>query len=159
MSEQNDTPHQPENPPLLKLQKLYIKDLSFESPNAPHVFINPQTAPKVEINLGLKNKQLDEEHWEVVLTLTANVNAEEENKTLFIIEIEHAGIFILKNIPEQHLPMVLSVDCATFMYPYTRQIVSQLSVDGGFAPFLLEPVNFVALYESAKSKKKGEQQQ
>ncbi len=159
MSQENNAQQQAENAPLLKLQKLYVKDLSFESPNTPDVFLKQQMAPKVDINLGLKNKKLEADNYEVALSINAKVSSEDGAVTLFIIEVEHAGIFFLKNIPEQHLPMVLAVDCATFMYPFTRQIVSQLAVDGGFAPFLLEPVNFMALYENARKSKEGEKKQ
>ena len=142
------------NTPVFRMQKLYIKDLSFENPNAPDVFVGGVPEPKVEINLGIKNKKLKaEDHWEVALALTATVTDNKSGKTLFIIEIEHAGIFLLKNIPEKHFPMALAVDCTTLMFPFTRQIISQLSVDGGFIPFLMEPVNFFALFENSKKKK------
>jgi preprotein translocase subunit SecB len=143
--------------PAFKVQKLYLKDLSFENPNAPDVFIGGFGEPKVDINLGLKNKKLNDDHWEVVLSVTAKVTKNDDGKTLFIIEVEHAGIFLLKNIPEQHLPAVLAVECPTLMFPFTRQIISQVSVDGGFIPFLMEPVNFMAIYENSK-KRQAEQQ-
>jgi preprotein translocase subunit SecB len=145
--------------PVFKLQKLYIKDLSFESPNAPDVFLGNFGEPKVDVNLGLKHKQLNEEHWEVTLSITTKVTKHDEDKALFIIEIEHAGIFLLKNIPEQHLQPVLAVECPTMMFPFTRQIISQVSVDGGFIPFLMEPVNFLALYENTKRRQAEQQQQ
>jgi preprotein translocase subunit SecB len=109
--------------------------------------------------LGLNNKKLSEDHWEVTLSVTAKVTKNDDGKTLFIIEIEHAGIFLLKNIPEQHLPAVLAVECPTMMFPFTRQIVSQVSVEGGFVPFLMEPVNFLAIYENSKKRQAEEQRQ
>ncbi len=145
--------------PVFRMQKLYVKDLSFENPNAPEVFVGGVPEPKVQINLGIKNKKLEaEDHWEVVLALTATVTDSKSGKTLFIIEIEHAGIFLLKNIPEKRLPVALAVDCTTLMFPFTRQIVSQISVDGGFIPFLMEPVNFLALFENSIKKKQQENQ-
>lgn len=136
--------------PEFRMQKMYIKDLSFENPNSPEVFLNQGQEPKVELNLQLNNKKVDEHHYEVALEVTAKVTADEGKKTLFILELEHAAIFLLKNIPEEHLAMVLAVDCPTLLFPFTRQIASQVSVDGGFAPFLMEPVNFMALFQSAK---------
>lgn len=136
--------------PEFRMQKMYVKDLSFENPGAPEVFLNQGSEPKVELNLQLNNKKIDDIHWEVSLQVTAKVSADEGEKTLFVLELEHAAIFMLKNIPEEHMAMVLGVDCPTLLFPFTRQIASQVSVDGGFAPFLMEPVNFMALFQNAK---------
>jgi preprotein translocase subunit SecB len=135
--------------PIFRLQKMYVKDLSFENPNAPEVFTTKQNEPKVEINLGLKNTPIEGDSlYEVTISITAKVTHGQDAKTLFIIEVEHCGVFTIKNIPEQHIPAVLAVDCPTMMFPYTRQIISQLTVDGGFVPFLMEPVNFLALFQN-----------
>ena len=140
--------------PQFRMQKMYIKDLSFENPNAPQVFTDRQkTDPSVEVNLQLNNKQIDADHWEVSLHITSKVSAKEDSKVLFILEIEHAAIYMLKNIPDEHMPMLLGVDCPTLLFPFTRQIVSQVSIDGGFVPFLMEPVNFMALFQNAQKKK------
>jgi len=140
--------------PEFRMQKMYIKDLSFENPNAPQIFTAQQKMdPAVEVNLQLNNKQIDDDYWEVALQITAKVSAKEENKVLFIMEIEHAAVFLLRNIPKEHIPMLLGVDCPTLLFPFTRQIVSQVSVDGGYIPFLMEPVNFMALYQNAQKKK------
>lgn len=141
-----------EDKPQFRMQKMYIKDLSFENPNSPDVFVTQQTSePNVEVNLKLNNRQIDENHWEVSLEINAKiVNKGDEDKTLFILEIEHAGIFLMKNIPEEHRDMVLGVDCPTLLFPFTRQIVSQVSVDGGFVPFQMEPINFMALFQNSK---------
>ena len=138
--------------PEFRMQKMFIKDFSFENPNAPQVFITPQKSePNVELNLKLNNKKLDEHHWEVMLEISAKVTSkEDEPKVMFILEIEHGAVFMLKNIPEEHLPMVLGVDCPTLLFPFTRQLVSQISVDGGFMPFQMEPINFMALFQNAK---------
>lgn len=160
MAEENGQQTAPQGEaPVFRLQKMYIKDLSFENPNAPDVFLAQQQEPKVEVNLGLKNNKMENDHWEVLLSVTATVTNAKDNKTMFIVEIEHAGVFILKNIPEEHLPMVLSVDCPTLIFPFTRQIMSQVSVDGGFVPFLMEPVNFMALFQNAKRKKEEQAKQ
>lgn len=144
--------------PIFRLQKLFIKDVSFENPNAPEVFVIKQGEPKVEVNMVLKNKKMDtDDLYEVSLSITAKITHGEDNKTLFIVEVEHGAIFTLKNIPEQHMAAVLSVDCPTMMFPYTRQIISQLSVDGGFVPFMMEPVNFLGLYQNAQKKGSSEQ--
>ncbi len=137
--------------PVFRMQKMYIKDFSFENPNAPGVFQTPNQEPKVEVNLKLNNKKLDDNHYEVALQITAKILDKGNNDTtMFIMEIEHAAAFLMKNIPEEHQEMVLGVDCPTLLFPFTRQIVSQMSVDGGFIPFLMEPINFMALYQNSK---------
>ncbi|BCL62293.1 protein-export protein SecB [Desulfomarina profundi] len=139
--------------PIFRMQKMYTKDLSFENPNAPAVYITPQKQePAVEVNLQLKNTKMDDDHWEVAIQITAKITSKEDDKTMFILEVEHAGVFLLKNIPEEHIQMVLGVDCPTLLFPFTRQIVSQVSTDGGFAPFLMEPVNFMALFQNSQKK-------
>jgi preprotein translocase subunit SecB len=144
--------------PIFRMQKMYIKDFSFENPNAPEVYQSQNQEPKVEVNLKLNNKKLDDDHWEVSLQITSKIVDKGNNdKTMFIMEIEHAAAYLLKNIPAEHLEMVLGVDCPTLLFPFTRQIVSQISVDGGFIPFLMEPINFMALYQNSK-KKEAEKQ-
>ncbi|MCB2216123.1 protein-export chaperone SecB [Desulfofustis glycolicus] len=138
--------------PILRLQKMYVKDLSFENPNAPEVFRNTQKAePNVELNLKLNNRKIGDEHWEVSMEITAKVTTKgDEEKVLFMLEVEHAGIFLMKAIPEKHLAMVLGVECPTMLFPFTRQVVSQAAVDGGFMPFLMEPINFLALFQNSQ---------
>ena len=135
--------------PQLRLVRMYVKDLSFENPNAPAVFLE-KAAPKAELNLRVRNRRVDGDHWEVVIELTATVRA--GDKVAFIAEIEHAGLFLVRNVPEGALPQVLAVDCPTQLFPFTRQILCQAVVDGGFPPFLLEPVNFLAMYRAARER-------
>lgn len=143
--------------PEFRMQKMFIKDLSFENPNAPEIFLLPQKSePKVEVNLQMNNKKVSDDHWEVSLGITAKIITKgETEKVMFIMEIEHAAVFLLKNIPEEHMQMVLAVDCPTLLFPFTRQIVSQVSVDGGFIPFLMEPINFMGIYQNAKKQKEN----
>lgn len=141
--------------PIFRMQKMYIKDLSFESPNAPTIFLEKNQEPKVDFNLQIKNNKVNEDHYEISLSVTAKVmDKRADDKVMFIVEIEHAGVFMLKNIPAEHLDRVMAVDCPLMLFPFTRQIVSQVSVDGGFMPFLMEPINFVALYDNAQRKEK-----
>ena len=155
MVEKTDNENAPK--PEFRMQKMYIKDLSFENPNAPQVFTDRQKMdPAVEVNLQLNNKAIDDDHWEVALQITAKVSTKDDSKVLFILEIDHAAVFMLKNIPEEHIPMLLGVDCPTLLFPFTRQIVSQVSIDGGFVPFLMEPVNFMALFQNSQKKKDEE---
>ncbi len=144
-----------EEMPVFRMQKMYVKDLSFESPNAPGIFLARNQEPKVDFNLKLSNQKVDDDHFEVTINMTAKVlDKNADDTVMFIIEIEHAAVFLLKNIPAEHLERVMAVDCPLMLFPFTRQIASQLSVDGGFMPFLMEPINFVALYENAQREKK-----
>ena len=139
--------------PVFRMQKMYIKDLSFESPNAPKVFLTRNQDPKVDFNLQLKNAKLDDEHSEVSIAITAKVHDKNNiDSVMFIIEIEHAAVFLMKHIPAEHHERVLAVDCPLMLFPFTRQIVCQAAVDGGFMPFLMEPINFIALYDNAQQK-------
>jgi preprotein translocase subunit SecB len=139
------------NSPVFRMQKMYVKDLSFESPNAPGVFLQQNLNPNVEVNLELKKNKIDESNWEVSLFINARLKTTEE-KTVYIIELEHAAVFTLANIPPEYLEPVLAVDCPSLLFPFSRQIMSQLAVDGGFMPFLMDPVNFAGLYQNAKQK-------
>ncbi len=141
----------PEELPVFRMQKMYIKDFSFENPHAPEIFLARNQEPKVDLNLQLSNKKVDDDHWEVAINITAKVSDKHDNdKVMFVVEIDHAAVFLLKNIPAEHLERVMAVDCPLMLFPFTRQIISQVSVDGGFMPFLMEPINFVALYENAQ---------
>ncbi len=143
--------------PVFRLEKLYLKDFSFENPNAPEAFFLQNPEHKVDMKLKLTNKKVDENHWEVCLEVSATVKDTTSDKVMFIIEIEHAGAFFLQNIPEEYLQQVLHVDCPTILFPYTRQIASQASIDGGFMPFLMEPINFAGMYQN-KMKQQQEKQ-
>ena len=152
MAEQ--TPVQ-QNIPIFRMERMYIKDFSFESPNAPKIFLAKNQQPKVDFNLQLKNKKLDDDNFEVSIAITAKVlDQNDKESVMFIIEVDHAAIFLMKNIPKEHYARVLAVDCPLMLFPFTRQIVCQASIDGGFRPFLMEPINFIALYENAQRKQK-----
>ncbi|MDX8397414.1 MAG: protein-export chaperone SecB [Mariprofundaceae bacterium] len=137
-----------EEAPIFSLQKIYVKDISFENPNAPAVFMAGDSEPRVEMNLAVGHVQVNDDHWEVTLKVNANMTDKKSDQLLFEVEVEHAALFFIKNIPEEHMASVLAVDSPTVIFPYTRQIISQLTVDGGFMPFLLEPVNFRVLFDN-----------
>ena len=147
MTEQNPS----QEAPVFRMQKMFIKDLSFENPNAPQIFLARNQEPKVDFNLQVNSKKIDDDHWEVSLAITSKMlDKNADDKMMFVVEVEHAGIFMMKNIPAEHVQRVLAIDCPLMLFPFTRQIISQASVDGGFMPFLMEPINFIALYENAQ---------
>ncbi len=136
--------------PVFSIKKIYTRDISFENPNAPQSFTAAENSPKIELNLGVQNRQVSEDHWEVSLKVSVLAKDSESDNVVFEVEVEQAGLFVLKNIPEEHLPVVLGVDCPTIIFPYTRQLLSQLTVDGGFIPLLIDPFNFAAAYQSSQ---------
>jgi len=138
--------------PTFNIQKIYVKDVSFENPNAPEVFTMQDIQPNVDMNLAVENQQVDAEHWEVTLKISAIMRDQVSEKLLFEIEIEHAALFFMQNIPEDQMLVALGVDCPTILFPYTRQLISQMTVDGGFMPLLLEPVNFGAAFQANQNK-------
>lgn len=160
MTEQTNEGAQAQQQPVFRLQKMYIKDLSYENPEAPDIFL-AKGEPKIDVSLGLKHRKVEmEDHYEVTLAITAKATSSESEKTIFIVEVEHAGLFLLKNIPEEHLLAVLSVECASLLFPFTRQIIGQVSADGGFIPFMMEPINFHVLFqESLKQKAQQDEAQ
>ncbi len=125
------------------LQKLYIKDVSFETPNSPAVFTQ-QWEPKVEFNLASNAQALQENLYEISLTVTVTVKL--QDKTAYLVEVSQAGIFTLTGFEEHELGPMIGSYCPNILFPYAREAVSDLVVKGGFPPMLLAPVNFDALY-------------
>lgn len=133
--------------PGFSIEKIYVKDLSLEIPNAPAVFMQRET-PEVGIELGNKVIKLEEGIFEVALSIT--VTSKIEDKTVFLVEVVQAGIFHVRNIPQENLEAIVSVTCPNILFPYARETVSDLITRGGFPPVLLSPINFEALYAQQK---------
>ncbi len=129
------------------IQKLYVKDISFESPSTPEIFSFTSWQPKIELNLNSTNKVISEGVYEVVLSVTATVTQEE--KTAFLVEIQQAGVFQISGFNEQDTKYILGSQCMNILFPYAREVVSDLTSRGGFPPLLLSPVNFDAVYAQA----------
>ncbi len=134
----------PENQ--FSIQKLYIKDASFESPSTPTVF-NEKWAPEIELNLNNTSKKVSDGQFEVVLSVTATVK--NETKTAFLVEVHQAGIFQIEGFNEDDTKYILGSQCMNILFPFAREAISDLSNRGGFPPLLLNPVNFDALYAQA----------
>jgi len=125
------------------IQRVFIKDLSFESPNSPIIF-NEKWEPAVELNLFSKTRDLNDNLFEVAITTTLTVNLGE--KTAYLAEVCQGGIFLLKGFSQQEMGPMLGSFCPNVLFPYAREAVSDLVIKGGFPPMLLAPVNFDALY-------------
>jgi preprotein translocase subunit SecB len=128
----------------LSLQKIYTKDVSFEAPGAPQIFQGSTSQPNVELNLSQRVTQLGEAAFEVVLSVTATCKI--DDKTAYLAEVHQAGIFGLSGFDAPGRDAVLATYCPNVLFPYARQVVSDLVQNGGFPPFFLQPINFDALY-------------
>lgn len=144
-SEANAKGQQAQNAPdkHLAIQRIYVKDLSFESPRAPQVF-SEDWRPEVNVNLNSQARTVGPELFEVELVVTVTVNV--GTAAAFLVEVHQAGVFQLAGFAEDELSHVLGSYCPNILFPYAREVVSDLTTKGGFPQFLLAPVNFDALY-------------
>ena len=141
------TAEQPAQEAVFGIEKIYVKDLSLELPNAPQVFLQRET-PQVTIELQNAVNTVDEGVYEVVITVT--VTSKIEDKVLFLVEVAQAGIFQLRNVPPESIEGILGVTCPNILFPYAREAVSDLVTRAGFPPVLLSPINFEALFLQQK---------
>ena len=130
---------------LFEIKKLYIKDVSFESPNSPNVFTDGEWKPELNVQINGKNNTLGQDLYEVVLTIT--VTAKQNDKTAFLAELQYAGIFAVKGYPEEALRGILGAYCLETLFPYARESLDSLVIKGGFPPLLLNAVNFNAVFQ------------
>jgi preprotein translocase subunit SecB len=133
----------------------YIKDLSFENPNAPKSLIGKGEKPQIDVSVDIQVQALEDKTFEVSLIIGAKANVKDD--ALFVTELNYAGIFTV-DVPEAEKEAVLMVYCPGMLFPYTRRIVSDATRDGGFPPLMLDPVDFGALYAQHKSKQSQENQ-
>jgi preprotein translocase subunit SecB len=135
--------------PLFNIEKLYVKDLSLESPNAPSIFLEREN-PKIDLQLNTQSHFMEEGLYEVTVTVTVTAKLPEKDKVMFLIEAKQAGIFQVRNLPPDELESVLAIICPNILYPYLREVVSNMAIHAGFTPVLLNPINFEALYQQQK---------
>jgi preprotein translocase subunit SecB len=129
--------------PVFGIEKLYVKDISVEVPNAPEIFLERE-APQVEIQLNSAGRGLGDGAYEVLLTVT--VTAKLGEKTVFLVEVGQAGIFRVMNVPNEQIEPLIAVACPNILFPYARETVSDAVTRAGFSPVVLQPVNFEAMY-------------
>ncbi|HCI12468.1 MAG: protein-export chaperone SecB [Gallionellales bacterium GWA2_60_142] len=133
--------------PLFNMEKIYVKDLSLEIPNAPQIFLEREN-PQIDVQLATQAASIDDGVFEV--SVTSTVTAKVGEKVMFLIEAKQAGIFQMRNIPAEEMEPILAVMCPNILFPYLREVVSDVAVRAGFAPVLLNPINFDVLYQQQK---------
>jgi preprotein translocase subunit SecB len=143
MSEDNNVNGSAGGPPIV-INAQYIKDLSFENPNAPGSLVQQQ-APQIELRVNVGARALTDSLYEV--TLSVNGTAKHEDETAFIVELTYGAVVTLNGVPEEHIQAVLLIEVPRLLFPFARAIVSDSVRDGGFPPLMLQPIDFVNLYQ------------
>ncbi len=147
-TDENSNPQSDANPQF-GIQRLYVKDISFEAPNSPQMFLQEWT-PELDLSLDNKVNVLDDNSREVILTVTVTVKVKEQ--VAFLIEVKQAGIFTMQGFNAEQLEHMLGSFCPNVLYPYAREAVTDLATRGGFPQLYLNPINFDLLFEQAKQK-------
>lgn len=151
MSE-NTANNNQQNESIFSIQRIYLKDCSFETPSTPEVF-RLEWQPNVDFELQIIHTKLGDDVYEVIVagTATATIN----QKVAFLAEVKQAGIFTLKNLPADQMPLLLNIVCPNILFPYFRETISSLTVRGSFPQLTLDPINFEALYQQRLAQEAG----
>ena len=136
--------------PVFNIEKIYVKDLSLEVPNAPEIFLERE-APQIDVQLHTDSSVVSEGVYQSMLTVT--VTAKIKDKTMFLVEVSHAGIFQIRNIPQEDMDQVLGIACPNILFPYVREVISDATNRAGFPPVMLNPMNFEVLYQQQQAQK------
>lgn len=142
--------------PTLNVLAQYIKDLSFENPNAPQSLTNRDKGPAININVNVNANPLSETDYDVVLAL--NAEAKDGDKIVFNVELVYGGVFRIQGFPQEHMLPLLFIECPRLLFPFARQIISDASRNGGFPPLMIDPIDFAQMFaqrmaeEQAKGK-------
>lgn len=150
--------------PIFNIEKLYVKDLSVEVPNAPQIFLE-RDEPKIDIQLATKANTVNEDHFEVVLSVTATATfpaMEADGKdaparSVFLVEVHQAGIFQIRNIAKENMEAVLGIHCPNILFPYVRETISDAVGRAGFPTYYLPPVNFEAIHQARLQAQQAQQ--
>ncbi len=137
------------------LQQLYIKDLSFEAPNTPEIFKESGIEPETELNIRNSHVVVGENLYEVVLHI--KVHAQKADKTIFLLEMDQAGLFAINGYDPEQIDTLIGTQCPATLFPYARETISSQISKGGFPPLILQPINFDALYAQAKEQQRAKQ--
>lgn len=126
----------------------YVKDLSFENPRAPMSLQQSEEAPRIDVNVDVQATRLGETNYEVILALTATANSGDDK--VFLVELSYGGLFTLGGIPEEHIQPVLLIECPRLLFPFARAVIADMTRDGGFAPLMIQPVDFAEMYRRSQ---------
>ena len=132
---------------VVALQTMYIKDISFEAPNSPDVFLETDISPETKINLSNTHNKIGDASYDVQLKV--KVESTYGEKTMFVAEVEQAGVFLIKGYSEEEIKGLIAVFCPNTLFPFIRELVASLVTKGGFPALLLQPINFDAIYSQA----------
>lgn len=146
MAENNPTL---DNAPSFAIRGQYVKDISFENPNAPQSLLSNNT-PKIEVSVELKAQNLQNDIYETIIFIS--VRATDNGSAIYHVDLAYAGLFEVANVPPEHVEPMVMIDCPFVLFPFARRIVSDLTRDGGFSPLLLDPIDFQALYMKSKAR-------
>lgn len=136
-------------PPSMSVKAQYLKDLSFENPRAPASFIDNGQQPQFQVDVNVNAAGLGDHNFEVELSVAARANR--GDMVAFVIEATYAGLFEIRNVPNEHLEAIMLVECPRLLFPFMRQIVSDATRNGNFPPLMLEPIDFFAIFQRNKA--------
>jgi preprotein translocase subunit SecB len=142
------------NQPGIRILAQYIRDLSFESPRAPDSLRGGETPPQIDMGVELNAQGREDTLFEVELKLTAR--ATRGSEAVFVIELVYAGLFQIVGVSPSDMEPVLMIECPRFLFPFARRIIGDLSIDGGFPPFMLEPLDFAGIYAARRAQAAGQ---
>lgn len=140
--------------PVFNIEKIYVKDLSVEVPNAPGIFLEREQ-PQMEMQINTQSAQVEEGIYQTILSIT--ISAKIKDKTAFLVELHQGGIFRIQNLPPEAMEPALAIGCPNIIFPYAREAVSDAVLKAGFPPLMLQPVNFEVLYMQQQQAKASEQ--
>ena len=140
--------------PSLRVLAQYLKDLSFENPKAPAIYREMAQAPAIAVNVDVNARALGENQYEVELSVAAR--ATHNDAPVFVVETSYAGAFEIMNVPQEHLEPILLVECPRILFPFIRQVVAETTQTGNFPPVMLDPIDFLAIYEHRRQQADGQ---
>jgi len=138
-----------DKPPQLNVLAQYVKDLSFENPNAPRSLTQQQGAPKINIQINVNAKPLADNDFEVELKIEGR--AEGPSQFMFSFDLLYAGVFKIQNVPQENIHAIIMIECPRLLFPFARAIIADAVRNGGFPPLMIDPVDFVSLYRQRMS--------
>ncbi len=147
MSQDSTQDDKSKTPPQLTLQKIYIKDLSFESPRAVKLFTEPVERPEINLQLNTHTEKIKNDLFEITLELTVTAHEKDSDNVYYLVDLKQAGLFTLNGFSDKELELTVNSYCPGILFPYAREAISNLVERGGFPQLLLAPINFDAIYQ------------